>query len=127
MKQFRHIVCQHLAISKYLQTLQMWEKFRTMLIWCLECFRRSLPKLQLNVTTQKQNIISCVVIVWGLVPYSFRNISGAQIIADRINFQEELFNLDQSGKAVPNRTHKVWAQALAIYGSSAFAFSMKTS
>ena len=37
---------------------------------------------------------------------SFKNVEGAQKIAARINFQEELFNLEQSGKALPNRTRR---------------------
>ena len=37
---------------------------------------------------------------------NFRNVGGAQIIAARINIQEKLVNLEQSGKALPNRTRK---------------------
>jgi len=127
---------------------------------------------------------------------NFKNIGGAQTVIAKINFQEELFNLEQSGLALPNRTrrfetppmvfcrytgreisiydygnrepktacvnygllthifeiknnvgidtgivqkiagfhkqkyddqHKLWAHALAIYGSSAFAVNLKTS
>jgi hypothetical protein len=36
---------------------------------------------------------------------SFRNVGGAQTNAANISFQEELFNLEQSGKAMSNRTH----------------------
>jgi hypothetical protein len=32
---------------------------------------------------------------------NLRNIGGAQTIAARINFQEELFNLEQPGIALP--------------------------
>ena len=46
------IVCRHLAIYKCLGTLETRGKFRTMLSWCLESFRRFLPKLQYYVTTQ---------------------------------------------------------------------------
>ena len=46
----------------------MKEKFRTMLTWCLESFSRSLPKLQYYVTTSKEIICSCLVVVLGLVP-----------------------------------------------------------
>jgi hypothetical protein len=35
---------------------------------------------------------------------NFRNVGGAQAIAAKINFQEELFNLEQKGEALPNRT-----------------------
>ena len=35
---------------------------------------------------------------------SFRNVGGAQAITAKISFQEELFILEQSGKALPNRT-----------------------
>jgi methionyl-tRNA formyltransferase len=35
---------------------------------------------------------------------SFRNVGGAQSIVAKIIFQEKLFNLEQSGKALPNRT-----------------------
>jgi hypothetical protein len=34
---------------------------------------------------------------------NFRNVGGAQAIIAKISFQEELFNLEQSGKAMPNR------------------------
>ena len=37
---------------------------------------------------------------------SFRNVGNAQTIAAKINFQEELFNLEQPGKALPNRIRK---------------------
>jgi len=37
---------------------------------------------------------------------NFRNIGGAQTIIARINFQEELFDLEQSGKILPNRTRR---------------------
>ena len=37
---------------------------------------------------------------------SFRNVGGAQTIVAEINFQEELFNLEQSGKVLPNRTRR---------------------
>jgi hypothetical protein len=33
----------------------------------------------------------------------FRNLGGAKNIVDRINFQEELCNLEQSGRALLNR------------------------
>ena len=130
---------------------------------------------------------------------NFRNVGGAQEVIAKINFQEELFNLEQSGKPLPNRSgrfkppptarckysyslieklrftilrieiqktaccdyglfthiseikkylgidigivptisgfnmqkhddrHKLWAHALAIYGSSKLPFSLKTS
>jgi hypothetical protein len=35
---------------------------------------------------------------------SFRHVGGAQVVAAKISFQEELFNLEQPGKAFPNRT-----------------------
>ena len=35
---------------------------------------------------------------------SFRNFEVAQAVVAKISFQEELFNLEQSGKALPNRT-----------------------
>jgi len=35
---------------------------------------------------------------------SFRNVGGGQAIVAKVNFQEELFNLEQSGKPLPNRT-----------------------
>jgi hypothetical protein len=34
---------------------------------------------------------------------NFRNFGGAQALVAKISFQEELFNLEQSGKALPNR------------------------
>jgi len=37
---------------------------------------------------------------------SFRNVAGAQTIAANINFKEELFNLEQSGKVLANRTDR---------------------
>jgi len=37
---------------------------------------------------------------------NFRNIGGAQIVIAITNFQEELFNLEQSGLALPNRTRR---------------------
>ncbi len=127
---------------------------------------------------------------------SFKNVGGAQSIVAKIKFQEELFNLEQSGKALPNRSrlfkypptsrchypskeskisdyenrepktacvdygilthiseiknnlgidtrivpnidglkmqkqgdqHKLWAHALAIYGSSKMTFNIKNS
>ena len=36
----------------------------------------------------------------------FIKFGGAQTIGARINFHEKLFNLKQSGKALPNRTRK---------------------
>ena len=36
----------------------------------------------------------------------FRNMGGAQAIAANINFQMEIFNLEQSGKALSNRTRR---------------------
>ena len=36
----------------------------------------------------------------------FRNVGGAQPIVANINFQVNLFNLEQSGRTLPNRTIK---------------------
>ena len=36
----------------------------------------------------------------------FRNVGGSQAIATDINFEDKLFTLEQSGKAIPNRTNR---------------------
>ena len=37
---------------------------------------------------------------------NFKKIGSAQTIKAKINFQEELFDLKQSGRALPNRTRR---------------------
>ena len=37
---------------------------------------------------------------------SYRNVVGAQAVIAEISFQEELFNLEQSDKTMPNRINK---------------------
>ena len=79
--------------------------FDSLLIYLVECTCTRNKLLQRTIS--KLNILHFVYfadVVFRDLIDSFINVGVAQSIAARINFQEELSNLEKTGKALPNRT-----------------------